>query len=240
LGTQDVNAAVEGAVAAGATDILVNDGHGRWRRNLLYAELHPAAKLLKARPTTEGFTMAGFDAGFDAVFFVGWHARPLSPGVLSHCFNDLFLAWRVNGTPVGEAELSAALAGHQGVPLALFTGDDRSCDQVKAWCPQCECVTTKHAVDRFSAICLPHTVTLDAIRQGAERALNGLEEIAPFCFGTPVRVEADVLFDHAASAIALIPGVERTADLTVAFETGDYVEAFRAVHAMAQMARNAE
>jgi len=241
LATHDVNAAIEGALAAGATDILVNDGHGRERRNLLYAELHPAAKLLRARPTTEWFTMAGFDEDFDAVFFIGWHARPSSPGVLSHCFNPkVFTAWRVNSTPVGEAELSAALAGHYNVPLVLFTGDDCSCNEVETWCPDCECVVTKLAIDRFSAICLPQEATCESIKQGAETGLNRLDRIKPFRFEMPAQIEADVLFDHAARAIALIPGVEQVSDLTIAFESDDYVEAFRTVHAMAQIARSAE
>ena len=241
LATQDVNAAVEGALAGGATEILVNDGHGRERRNLLYEDLHPKAKLLKARPSTEGFNMAAFDASFNAVFFVGWHARPSSPGVLSHCFNSsVFAAWRVNGKPVGEPELAAALAGEYGVPLVLFTGDDRSCDEVASWCPDCERVVTKFAVDRFSAICLPRQETYALIREGAMRAVEKVEQIAPFRFESPVYVEADTLFDHAARAIAFIPGVEQIAELTVGFTGNDYREAFRTIHVMAQLARVSE
>ena len=241
LATQDVNAAIEGAIAGGATDILVNDGHGRERRNLLYEDLHPKAKLLKARPSTAGFNMAAFDASFNAVFFVGWHARPSSPGVLSHCFNSkVFTAWRVNGNPVGEPELAAALAGHYNVPLVLFTGDDRSCEEVAAWCPDCVRVVTKHAIDRFSAICLPREETHRLIQEGAMQAVKSLKAIKPFRFETPTHVEADVRFDHAARAIAFIPGVEQISELTVGFDSDDYSEAFRTIHAMAQLARVAE
>ena len=112
LATADVNAAVEGALAGGATEVVVYDGHGHVRRNLVYEEIHPAAKLIISRLTTPWFNMAGLDATYGALFFVGWHARPSSPGILSHCYNSrVFTEWRVNGQPVGEAEFSAALAG---------------------------------------------------------------------------------------------------------------------------------
>lgn len=241
LATHDVNAAIEGALAAGATKILVYDGHGRGRRNLLYEDLHPKAKLVKSRLSTEGYNMAAFDGSFDAVFFIGWHARPSSLGILSHCYNSrVFLEWRVNGTPVGEPEFSAALAGHHDVPLVLFTGDDCSCEEVKTWCPACECVVTKYALDRLSAICLSPEETYERIRDGAARALRRKDEIPPFHFQMPIRIEADTLFDHAARCIALMPGVELIAPRTIAFETGDYLEAFRALQAMTILSIAAE
>jgi D-amino peptidase len=242
LATHDVNAAIEGALAGGATDIVVYDGHGWGRRNLLYEDLHPKAKLLKGRVSTEWLNMAGFFSdSFDAVFFVGWHARPSSPGVISHSLNArVFTAWRVNGIPVGEPELAAALAGDHNVPLVLFTGDDCSCNEVKTWCPECECVVTKYALDRSSAICLSKEITYELLKEGAERALRRKDEIKPFRFKMPVRVEADTLFDHTARAIALIPSVEQTSLLTIAFESDDYVEAFRTIQAIQLISGAAE
>jgi len=185
--------------------------------------------------------MAGFDGSYDAVCFVGWHARPSSPGILSHCYNSrVFTAWRVNGVPVGEPEFSAALAGTYGVPLTLFTGDDRSCAEVARWCPGCECVVTKVALDRVSAICLSREATYAAIRAGAERALQRRHEIAPFRFATPVRVEADTLTDHQAATLALIPGVEQTAPLSIAFEMDDYREVFRTLQALTILSISAQ
>lgn len=241
LSTRDVNAAIEGALAGGATDIVIYDGHGWDRRNLLYEDIHPKAKIVKSRLSTEWFNMAGFDKSFGAVFFVGWHARPSSPGVLSHCYNSrVFIEWRVNGTPVGEPEFSAALAGHYDVPLVLFTGDDRSCDEVKAWNPRCECVVTKYALDRFSAICLSRETTYELIREGASRALKRKDEIEPFRFKMPVQIEADVLFDHTARTISLIPGVELVSARTIAFQSKDYLEVFRALQAITILSIAAE
>jgi D-amino peptidase len=236
LSTRDVNAAIEGALEAGVTDILVYDSHGWGRRNVLYEGIHPKAKLLKGRVSSVGLNMPAMDGTFDAVFFIGWHARPSAPGILSHCLNSrVFTAWRVNGTPVGEPELAAAVAGQYGVPLVLFTGDDCSCEEVRAWCPGCECVVTKCALDRFSAICLSKEVTYDLIREGALRALRRRADIKPFRFETPIRVEADTLFDHTAAAISLIPTIERKSLLTIGFESNDYVQAFRTIQAIQLM-----
>jgi D-amino peptidase len=233
LSTGDVNAAVEGALAGGATEVIVYDGHGWGRRNLLFEKLHPKAKLIRARVSSAGLNMAGFDESYDALFFVGWHSRASAPGVLSHCLNSkAFTAWRVNGREVGEPELAAALAGEFQVPLVLFTGDDRSCEEVKAWCPECELVVTKYALDRYTAICLSRDETYTLIKQGAERAMLRRKEIPPFTFQKPVRIEADTVNDHIAQAIAEIPGVKLIGPVTVCYESNDYREAFRATHAM--------
>lgn len=233
LSTRDVNAAVEGALAAGATDVVVCDGHGRDRRNLLIEQLHPKAKLIRGRYSTEWLNMPAFDASYDAVFFVGWHTRSLKRGVLGHCLNSkVFTEWRVNGTPVGEPEFAAALAGQFNVPLVLVTGDDCLRDEIQAWNPACEYVVTKQFIDRFSAICLPIEETYAAIKQGAERALRRKDQIKPFHFNLPVRIEADTVLEHTASTLALVPGMKRIGPVTVCFETNDYVEAFQATQTM--------
>ena len=233
LSTGDVNAAVEGAVAAGAEEVVIYDGHGFKRNNILFEKLHPNARLVRSRLETPGFNMLGFDASYDAVFFVGWHARPSMPGVLSHCYHpEVFLEWRVNGVPVGEPELSAAFAGIHDVPIVFFTGDDCSCAEVKKWNPACECVVTKIAIDRQSAMCFSTDVTWEKIRLGAQKALENKDQVKPFTFAMPVRIEADTIFDHHAAAISLIPGVRCVKPRTIAFESNDYREAFNALLAM--------
>ena len=233
LATGDVNAAVEGAVLAGAEEVVVYDGHGFKRNNLIFEKLHPKARLVRSRLETPGFNMLGFDETCDAVFFIGWHARPSMPGVLSHCYHpQVFLEWRVNGVPVGEPELSAAYAGLYNTPVVLFSGDDCSCAEVKKWNPACECVVTKSAIDRQAAICFPTEVTWEKIRLGAQKAVENIDQVQPFSFEMPVHIEADTIFDHHAAAISLIPGVKRLKPRTIAFDSSDYCEAFNALLAM--------
>lgn len=232
LSTLEVNAAVEGALAGGATEVVVYDGHG-FRNTLLFDQIHPKAKFQRGRVTDALLNMPEFNSSYDAVLFVGWHARASAPGVLSHTLNSRALTgWRVNGVPVGEPELAAAYAGYHNVPLVLFTGDDRSCEEVKTWAPDCELVVTKVAIDRFSAICDSKEVVLEKIASGSERAIRRTGEIKPFNFNMPCRIEIDAINDHIARAMAEVPGVEQTGLLTVSFESGDYEEAYRCVHAL--------
>lgn len=235
--TRDVNAAVEGALDGGADEVIVYDGHGFERINILFEELHPKAKLIRSRLETPGFNLPLLDGSFDAVFFIGWHARPSMPGILSHCYHPrVFLEWRVNGRPVGEPEFSAAYAGIFGVPVVLFSGDDASCAEVASWNEECTRVVTKYAIDREAALCLPLHESWDNIRTGAEQALATINAVKPFRFDLPITIEADTIFDHHAAAISLIPGVRRISDRTISFESDDYEVAFNALVAMIVLA----
>lgn len=241
LATGDVNAAVEGALESGADEILVYDGHGFKRNNLLFENLHPKAKLIRSRLETPGYNLPTLNESFNAVFFVGWHARPSMPGILSHCYHpNVFLEWRVNGKPVGEPELSAAYSGLMGLPVVLFTGDDQSCKEVKVWNPKCECVVTKIALDREAGICIAAEKSRENIRKGAFRAIKKVKEVKPFTFEMPVEIEADTIFDHHAAAISLIPGVNRKSARTITFQSNDYREAFNALLAITILAIQAQ
>jgi len=233
LSTHDVNAAVEGALAGGATEIVINDGHGWNRRNLLFEKLHPRAKLIRARVSTPGLNMAAFDDTYDAVFFIGWHSRASSRGVLAHCLNSkAFSAWRLNGTEIGEPELAAGYAGTFAVPMVLFSGDDAACQEVRCWSPDSIFVETKKTIDYYSAICHSTEETWDLIRNGAEAAVKKASSIAPFAIKAPYVLEADTLTDHIAGAIAEIPEIEWVSARTVRYSSDDFRQIFQASHAM--------
>ena len=233
MATGDVNAAIEGALEAGVDEVVIYDGHGFERNNLLFEKLHPKARLIRSRLETPGFNLPLLDESFNAVFFIGWHARPSMPGVLSHCYHPgVFLEWRVNGKPVGEPELSAAYAGLFNLPVVLFSGDDMSCAEVKAWNPECHCAVTKFAIDREAALCVPMQESWDNIRENASLAVKNFPQVKPYKFSMPVTIEADTIFDHHAAAISLIPGVTRISDRTISFTSNDYKETFNALLAM--------
>ena len=233
MATGDVNAAIEGAYEAGANEVFVYDGHGFQRSNLLFDRLSPKAKLIRSRLETPGFNLPLLDESFNALFFIGWHARPSMPGVLSHCYHpNVFLEWRVNGKPVGEPELSAAYAGLFGVPVILFSGDDMACKEVKAWNPQCHCVVTKYAIVRESALCLSTKESWENIRNEAKLSIDDLPHVSPFTFDLPITIEADTIYDHQAAAISLIPGVTKVSERTISYTSNDYKEAFNALLAI--------
>src|SRR2546421_10756593 len=120
LMTAEANAAVEGALAAGATRVLVNDSHW-FMRNLLAEELHQAAELVAGDPKPRSMGQ-GIDEqeGFDAALFVGDHARAgTRNAILDHTYADRIYEGRLNGKPVGELGINAAVAGGCGGPGAL-------------------------------------------------------------------------------------------------------------------------
>jgi D-amino peptidase len=169
--TEDVNAAVRGAVAAGATDILVNDAHGPMR-NILPDQLHPAARLVRGRPKPMGM-LEGLDRSFDAALCVGYHARAGTLGVLSHSFmgHEIEDMW-LDGKPTGEIGLTHAAAAAFGVPVVVLTGDDAACAEAADWDPAVRTVAVKKARDRFAAELLPVPEARREIEKTAAAALQ--------------------------------------------------------------------
>ncbi|MET7286294.1 M55 family metallopeptidase [Streptomyces sp. NPDC005573] len=168
---EDVNAAVRGALAAGATEVLVNDAHGPMR-NLIPEDLHPAARLVRGRPKPMGM-LDGLTGDHDAALCVGYHSRAGVLGVLSHSFmgHEIEDIW-LDGRPVGEIGLAHATAAALGVPLVALTGDDAACAEMTDWDPAVVTVPVKYARDRFAARLRPVGEAREAIEEGVRRALT--------------------------------------------------------------------
>lgn len=225
LMVQDVNAAVEGALEAGATAILVNDAHAAMR-NILITALHPEAELVTGSP--KPFSMVeGLDETFQAVFLIGYHARAGSPGVLNHTYSGSLMECRFNGQPVGETGLNAAVAGHFGVPVALVTGDDLVTREARDLLGPVRAVAVKHALGRYAARCLHPDRTRELIRVAAREALSRLDAVRPYRPGLPLRVEIDFRDTGQADAASVLPGLDRAGGRTVAFTAPDPLWAYR-------------
>ena len=226
LMTAETNAAIAGAFAAGATEIVVNDGHGGMR-NLVATELDRRAILIQGRVKPMHMT-EGLDDSFAACFLVGYHAAAgVRDGVLNHAFHPYEL--RCNGRIFSETGLSAMIAGHYGVPVALVTGDDATLRDADALlgAGRYVGVTTKRGISRFAAASLHPEVARDQIRAGAEEALRRLGEFAPFQVAQPLRLELDFYYSPQADIAALIPTTERLGDRTIAFNAPDPLTAYR-------------
>lgn len=168
---EDVNAAVRGALTAGAADILVNDAHGPMR-NLLPEALHPAVRLVRGRPKQFGM-LEGLTGEYDAALCVGYHSRAGAPGVLSHSFmgHEIEDMW-LDGRPVGEIGLAHATAAALGVPVVALTGDDMACAEMTEWDASVVTVPVKYARDRFAAELRPGAEARGAIEEAVARALS--------------------------------------------------------------------
>jgi len=234
LMTGEANAAVAGALEAGATNIVVNDSH--WlMRNLLAEELNPAAELVSGGPKRLSMVEA-IDSGFEAAMFIGYHAQAgTRHAIIDHTYTSRVYQARINGKPVGELALNAAMAGVHGVPVALVSGDQALAAEARTVLgSSVETVIVKEAVGRFAARSLAPSVACDRIRAGAAAALR--RSHVPFVFSPPVTLEVDFIVSQMADMAELVPGSTRTGGRTVSYTGDDYREVFRAWRAMYNLA----
>ncbi|SHG96995.1 D-aminopeptidase DppA. Metallo peptidase. MEROPS family M55 [Jatrophihabitans endophyticus] len=231
--TDDVNAAIEGFVAAGASDVLVNEAHAT-QRNLLRDRLDPRAALLTGRHKPLAM-MEGVDRGVDAVAFVGYHAAAGEQGVLAHIYlpNTITGVW-LNGATCSEGYMNAALAAEYGVPVVLVTGDDRACEDALTYAPDAELVAVKECVDRYSAICLPPERTYAAIREAATAALDPLPDLRPLV--APYRYEVEFDTTNPVVMTTGIPDVEQVGTRRVSWELPTMKQAIRCFRAVTALA----
>jgi D-amino peptidase len=219
--TLEVNAAVEGALAAGADDILVWDGHGCGAINV--EELHPEVKLLHG----SGFPLtAGLDATFDALFFVGQHAMSRAErGGLAHSYSSRTIERiSLNGEPIGEFGIRTLLAGHFGVPVVLVTGDGATRDEARRHVPNIEAVVVKESLNLTCAVTLSPLKARDLIRQGAGRALRRRHEIQPCTPAPPYELAIQYKAVEHADRKAQTPGWERLDPFTVLRRSEDFLD----------------
>ena len=229
----EVNAAIDGAVAAGATEFVVNDAHA-FMRNLLPRELHGRATLISGR-FKPLYMMQGLDSSFAAVFFIGYHGSIGSDkAILSHSYNPRTI-WevRINGEIVGESGLNALVAAHYGAPIALVTGDDATAQEAELIAPAAERVVVKESISRFAAANLHPEAACERIQAGAKQSLSRLrEQRAPsFDWGnhTPGQVTIEVTFLTAdmADMATWIAGVTRTGSRSISISDSDTLRLYQ-------------
>lgn len=228
LMTKEASAAVAGAFEGGATRVVVNDSHASMF-NVLPEELDERAELVLGSPKVPQSMMSGLAPTFAIAMFIGYHAPTgTEAAILDHTYTSLnFYDVRLNGDSVSEAELNALLAGAQGVPLGLVTGDDKICALVAKRIPGVRTVTVKHALGRQVASSLHPKRARAAIHEAAAEVVATAEAFEPFRIEPPYTIEVDGRHSLAAELMALAPGSIRTGGRTVRFTSDDYTEAFR-------------
>ena len=155
LMTQETNAAIEGALEAGATEILVRDSHGS-ARNILPDLLRPEAELLRDWSGGPLVMMEGIDKSFDAVIFIGYHARAGTPdAVLKHTMTGSIYDVVLNGKKMPEAGINAFIAGNFGVPVVMVAGDLAICKQAKELFGNIETVSVKEGIGKAAKMLHP-------------------------------------------------------------------------------------
>ncbi len=227
LYTEEINAAVRGAKAGGATEIVVMDCHGAGGEydfnSLLPDQLDPDCEFVIQSEWTE-YTGC-LEQGCDAALFVGMHAMAGTPdGVMSHTVSGQ--AWqslKFNGTLVGETGINAALCGNWGCPVLLVTGDRATCREATALLGDgLTTVEVKTGIGRYSARSLAPVKARTLIEEGAKQALKDLKAVAPYDPGKPCEIEirfttADRLVEYRNRR-----GVEQIDALTLVSKAADW------------------
>lgn len=186
--TDEVNALISGARAAGATQFIVNEGHGGTLfRNVLVERLDPDAILIRGYPKPIVMS-TGLNPMVDAIMIVGAHANAGSPGVISH--NFAFDSFTVNGRVLNEAGIAALIGGEMGVPMTLASGDDVLVAETRKMVGPLETVTVKTAFSRSAAAVLAPGTVQRLLRQAANRAVRRVRagQLRPFTMEKPYRV----------------------------------------------------
>lgn len=232
--TAEANAAAQGAFAAGATDVLVNDSHFNFR-NMLAHQFDPRVRLLQGKPRTLGM-MGGLEEQCDAVILVGYHSRAKGRGILAHTISGFaFARIFINGQELGEAGLYGALAGEMGVPVVMGSGDDCFIEENRDLFPGAHWVQTKVAYGQYSGLSLSQEQSCALIAEAAEAAVKARAQVTPFRIAAPIECRLQVQSPSMADLFCLWPTLERLDGDLLRFSADSMQSAIRMLNSMSAM-----
>jgi D-amino peptidase len=236
----EVNAAIDGAMAGGATEIVCNDSHGTMN-NLDPAALHGQASYVSGRHKPL-YMMQGLDATADVVFMVGYHGSISGESsVLSHTYNPSVISHvSLNGVRVGESGINALVALAYRVPVGLITGDRQTAGEARPFLADAELVVVKESFTRFGASNLHPEMAQAMITDGARRAVERVAGVKPPSISLPATLEVEVQTADMAEVASWVRGAERTGVRTVSIRGEDPLAMFRSFVALTYITRVAE
>jgi D-amino peptidase len=223
--TGEVNAAVEGFLAGGADEVVVWDGHDG-SQTLSTLTIHPKARLVMGALNASMM----MERRFSAVAYVGQHSRAnVRGGIMAHSYSSLGIQnMLLNGKPVGEIDVIAAMAGHFGTPVIMLSGDQAAANELHEIVPDAELAVVKEGVGRYTCVSLSASAARDAIREAARRSVSKIGAIKPYTVSGPVTLQVEYTtrnslpLDSESRA-----GAEVLDDRTIRFRGKDVLEAWR-------------
>lgn len=229
LMTGEANAAIRGALAAGADEVLVNDSHGTMD-NLIHDRIDRRARILFGAPRPSCMVQ-GISAADSLAIFVGYHAAAGSPGVLAHTFSSNFTELRINGQPMTEAEVNGLYASSLGVPVGVVTGDDEICDVARKAFPGVTAVEVKKAAGYSATDSLAPEAARDAIEAAVTAAVTNAGSLRALPAADQLVLEVDFTNPLMADYAASVPATQRVAALTLRGEVPTVDDLMRLVMA---------
>ena len=237
----EVNAAVEGAIAGGATEVVLNDSHSRMA-NLDPRRIAGEARYISGRHKPM-YMMQGLDDSVDAIFFVGYHGSISGEAsTMSHTYNpEVFSGARLNGRHVGESGINALVADHYDVPIAFVSGDEVTWQETAPFAEGAVNVVTKHSITRASALNLHPTESCHLIRAGAEEAVRRVAagEVRTPRIERPAALDLEMQTADMADVATWARRAERTGLREVRIAGDDLLDVFRAFVAVNYITRQA-
>lgn len=225
--TAEVLAAIQGAKDAGATQIVIADAHGNGE-NILIDQLPTDVTIVRSWPRPLGM-MQGIDSTFDAAVFIGYHAATTNPqGVRAHTLSSATLtSVALNGTAVPEAGISAAIAGHYGVPVVAISGDNIAVGEAQALIGKLEGAVVKQAISFHSAQTMTPAAAQAVIRERVKAGVERRKELKPYVIRKPIVLEVAFKNYRPAEILSYLSIVERASAHSIRFTGKDIVEISR-------------
>ena len=223
--TGEVNAAIQAARAAGATEILVADSHGNGQ-NLLIEKLPKDIKVIRSWPRPLGM-MEGIDRSFDGVIFTGYHTSTDNlKGVRAHTFSSARItSVKVNGKVMSEGSWNAAIAGEFGVPVIVVAGDDAAVDEVISLIGNAEGAVVKESISFHSAKSLHPEAAYDLIAEKTSIAVKNIKKYKPYKIKGPVTVSVSFKHYQPSQILSYVKMFKRTDSHTIEYKAKDMIEA---------------
>lgn len=222
--TQEVNAAIEGAFAAGATGVVIGDSHGNGQ-NLLIEKLPANVLVVRSWPRPLGM-MQGIDETFAGAIFLGYHTATTNlEGVRAHTLSSARIAdVRLKGVSVSEAGINAAIAGHFNVPVIMVTGDDAVVKETTALLGNIEGAIVKWSSGFHSAKTMTPQASYTLIRETARKAVSRIREFKPYKLAGPIQLEVRFKNYRPSEVLGYLSIVERPDAHSIRFVGKDIVE----------------
>ena len=222
--TAEVNAAIEAAFAAGATEIVVSDSHGN-AQNLLIDKLPKNVTVIRGFPRPL-MMMQGIDETFAGVIFIGYHSSTTNPaGVRAHTISSARLAdVQLNGRSMPEGGINAAIAGHFNVPVIMVSGDDAAVAEVKSVVGDVEGAVVKWNYGFHSAKTITPQASYELIAARVRAAVVRIRDFKPYKPNTPVQLDVRFKSYRPSEVLSYLSIVERTDAHSIRFRGKDMIE----------------
>jgi D-amino peptidase len=222
--TAEVLAAMQGAREAGATEFVISDSHGNGESLLI--DRFPANTTIVRSFPRPLMMMQGIDSTFDAAIFIGYHSATTSAtGVRAHTMSSALLTRvALNGTPMSEAGINAAIAAHYGVPVVMISGDDAIVSQARQQLGNIEGAVVKRAISFHSAATMTPEAGQALIRERAKAAVTRRAELRQTPTTKPITLEVSFKNYRPVELLSYLPNVMRIDAHTIRFVGRDMVE----------------